>query len=133
MITWSDTYATGVARIDAEHRQLVALLNELEEAVQLGRGSHAIGGIVARLCTYADRHFSHEERCMEQHRCPTAAANKQAHGAFKQMLERAKPRLAGGGGALAAQIVHRELCDWLVNHVLRVDTALRVCVRPAAA
>lgn len=130
MITWSDTYATGVARIDEEHQKLVGMLNELEQSIQLGRGSHLIDAVVAGMARYADVHFAHEEGCMQRWQCPTAAANQQAHAAFRATVAKARARLTGGGNALAAQQVHRELCDWVVNHILRVDSALRRC-RPA--
>lgn len=132
MISWSETLATGIARIDEEHQKLVAMLNALEEAIQVGRGSKVVATIVADLGLYADRHFSHEETCMEQYRCPTAAENKQAHAHFREMLAKAQTRLNGGGNALAAQQVHRELCEWVVKHVLRVDSALRGCKRAVA-
>lgn len=132
MISWSETFATGVARIDEEHQKLVAMLNQLEEAIQVGRGSKLISALVGDLRLYADRHFNHEESCMEQYRCPTAAENKEAHAHFREMLAKAQLRLTGGGNALAAQQVHRELCEWIVKHVLRVDSALRSCKRTAA-
>ncbi len=99
MITWSEDFATGFPRIDAEHRKLVDLLNELEAAVHRGQGSGLIGPIVEDLRSYADFHFRHEESCMEQHRCPTAAQNRQAHAHFLAMVAKAQTRLAAGGTA----------------------------------
>ncbi|ACB76342.1 bacteriohemerythrin [Opitutus terrae] len=134
MIAWSATYETGEARVDQDHRRLVAMLNELEEAITKGRGSKVISDTLEGLRTYAATHFTYEEGCMHRHQCVMAETNKTAHRRFLEMLERAKTRLSGGGSALAAQQVHRELCDWIVNHVLKVDSALRGCVRqPGAA
>lgn len=132
MITWSDTYATGVARIDEEHQKLVGMLNDLEQAIQRGQGSQLIGAVIDGLARYADTHFAYEEGCMQRLHCPTASANQQAHAGFRTMIAKARARLTGGGNALAAQQVHRELCDWIVNHILRVDSALRRC-RSASA
>lgn len=129
MISWSDSFATGVPRVDLEHQKLVGMLNELEQAIQTGRGSQVINTIVSGLATYSATHFSYEENCMEQYKCPMAAQNKQAHAQFMTVVAKARTRLANGGNALAAQQVHRELCDWVINHVLKVDSALKGCVK----
>lgn len=132
MITWSDNFSTGVERIDRDHQALIGILNELEDAIARGRGSHVIAETIQRLSAYAQSHFTHEEACMFRVQCPVAGANKQAHAKFLQTVQASGQRLAGGGGALAAQQVFRDLSDWMVNHILKIDTALRGCPnRPA--
>lgn len=123
MITWSSSYQTGVASIDSQHQKLVGYLNDLETAIAAGAGSREIPALVARMEAYADEHFRHEEGCMHQLSCPTAQINVTAHREFMAMVAAAKQRLAKGGGsaALIATRMHRELCDWTLNHILRVD------------
>jgi hemerythrin len=123
MISWSPSYQTGVASIDTQHQKLVGYLNDLEAAIAAGAGSREIPALVAKMEAYADEHFRHEEGCMHQMNCPTAQINISAHREFMNMVAAAKQRLAGGGGgaALIATRMHRELSDWMINHILRID------------
>lgn len=133
MLKWSSDYDTGVPSVDADHRKLVEGLNQLEMALATGRGSKEIPALLAFLEEYATGHFAREESCMNRMRCPTAAANKAAHQEFIATFGKAKQKIAtsSGSAALVAMQVHRELCDWMVNHILRIDTALRICKPPA--
>ncbi len=132
MILWSQEYETGVATVDDDHRRLAASLNELEAALRDGAGSQKIAALLDFLEQYAKAHFAREEGCMAQYRCPTAIANQAAHREFILKFTAARERLrkSSGAAALVAIQVHRELSDWIVNHILRIDTALRTC-RPA--
>lgn len=123
MITWSPNYNTGVASIDTQHQKLVGYLNELEAAIAKGAGSREIPALVAKMESYADEHFRHEEGCMHRVNCPTAQQNVTAHKEFMTMVAQAKGRLASSGNtaALVASRMHRELSDWTVNHILRID------------
>lgn len=135
MISWSKEYETGVASVDADHRRLAEGLNELEHALATGSGSKRVGEILAFLAEYAAGHFTREEACMNRFNCPTAAANKAAHREFIAKFTAAQARIeqSPGSAALIALQVHRELCDWIVNHILRVDSALRTCVPKVGA
>lgn len=134
MLTWSSEYETGVQSIDSDHRQLVRSLNELEKAIAEGQGSARIGSLLSFLEKYAAEHFTREEACMHRHQCPVAAVNKAAHGQFLAKFEAARQRVAQApaAGALVAIQTHRELCDWMVNHILRVDLNIKGCVRSGA-
>jgi len=129
MLTWSAEYETGVAFVDEDHRRLVDGLNALEKALNTGAGSKQIRPLLEFLERYASSHFGREEACMERVRCPHAETNKAAHREFIAKFGRARERLekSQGAGALLAVQVHRELCDWIVQHILRVDSALKGC------
>jgi hemerythrin len=130
MLIWDPAFETGVAEVDADHRELIKGLNHLEEALKSGEGSKKVSSMLAFLEAYANQHFSREEACMYRLQCPTAIANKTAHQQFRETFARAKERLgAPGTGALVATQVHRELCDWISHHILQVDSGLRRCVK----
>jgi hemerythrin len=129
MINWSPDFETGVAMVDADHRQLVSGLNQLEQAIELGQGSKAIDRIVAGLEQYAAAHFAREEDCMHRLHCPVAAANESAHRQFLASVKRAKTKLAQpGAAALVAIGIHGELVAWIRQHILTIDRHLRSCV-----
>lgn len=133
MITWNESFATGVPQVDEEHRQLIALLNALEDVIARGRGPQVVAGVVENLTRYTARHFAFEEGCMHRFQCPQAAANRDAHQEFLAMLAKTKADVVAGHRTEAVQELHRELCAWIICHVLTIDTALRGCRQPATA
>jgi hemerythrin len=132
-IEWTESMATGVASVDAQHKQLIDMLNALMEAMGQGRGKHEIAQILARLGDYTQKHFAHEEECMARYQCPAAAVNKQAHAQFlKTFLSLRDRHSAHGADAMLVLDVQRELSEWLVKHVKGVDVKLAPCVKTAA-
>lgn len=132
MIIWSAEYNTGISMIDEDHRRLIDSLNQLENALSNGTGSKQVPALLDFLESYASQHFAREEACMTRHACPTAAANKAAHQEFIVKFGNARSRLQNStsAGALVAVQVHRELCDWIVRHILSVDSAIKRCPPP---
>ncbi len=132
MLKWSAEFETGVAFVDADHKRLIAGLNDLEAALSTGAGSKRVPQVLAFLAEYAAEHFAREEACMLRYQCPMAQANKAAHREFGAMVAAARSRIekSSSAAALVAIQVHRELSDWIVTHILRIDTSLKAC-RPA--
>ena len=123
-IVWTQKLATGVTRIDDEHRELFDRVNRLLDAMQAARGREEIAPLVGFLSDYVKVHFGGEERLMDAHRYPQATAHRQQHayfvGQFKEMvgeIERTGPT------ALLTIKLNKLLCDWLREHVASTDKA----------
>lgn len=52
LIQWSDSLSVNIAEIDAQHKRLVAMINDLNEAMKQGRGRDVIVRIVDGLVSY---------------------------------------------------------------------------------
>ena len=91
------TMATGVEEIDAQHQELIQHLNEFFNLMHMGRGGDGLDEFMDFLSQYAAWHFKHEEGCMEEYRCPAAAANKRAHQTFIQIFRGYRNRLLEEG------------------------------------
>ncbi len=127
---WTEAMSTGVESLDEEHRTLLQWINRLAEADAKGQAELEVPEILSFLRTYARRHFAHEEDCFNRHRCPMAEANKEAHRQFTETFTRlwedsmSKP-------ITADTVAHLQeaLGTWLANHIMKVDTALKPCVK----
>lgn len=134
MLVWSEQFETGVEEVDTDHQRLVKALNHLEELLQRGAASKAVFDLLDFLGRYADQHFKREEACMHRLNCPTAAANVAAHQQFMVTFAKAREKLNDPTtGPLVVRQVHRQLCDWVTNHILRTDMGLRSCARKPMA
>jgi hemerythrin len=127
---WDEAMASGDARVDQQHKELIRQLNALLQAMAQGRGRAEINPILDFLSRYVQEHFSWEESCMDRHRCPMAAVNQRAHARFIETFQAIRERYEQEGpSADLVLLIKRELGDWLVNHIRRIDTGLRSCVK----
>jgi hemerythrin len=128
-ISWDESLATGSAVIDQQHRKLISEVAALADAMKQGKGRHEIDAILDFLGQYVVRHFSEEEKLMEEVDCPAAAANKQEHTQFLSKYGEFRQRFAaaGAGPSLVLEM-HTMLSNWLVRHIKGTDIRLRKCV-----
>ncbi|MGB5630571.1 MAG: hemerythrin family protein [Woeseiaceae bacterium] len=84
LINWRDEFSVGVAAVDHEHREMIALINELDGAMQDDTSQasvvQALGEIYARISA----HFALEEKIMRDARYTYFAEHKQDH---EQLLD----------------------------------------------
>ncbi|MFN3678809.1 hemerythrin family protein [Thermosynechococcus sp.] len=119
---WTDELKTGVAMIDAHHRELVEAVNDLAGAINRGEGRGAIQRLLAFLKYYAEWHFEKEEACAQQAQCPLAETNCQAHRQFLTLLKdfQSAYRQFPEDESLATRL-HESLANWLVSHIMKID------------
>lgn len=131
-LEWNDSFSTGLIDIDAQHRALIRLTNQLSAALDAGEGEARVGELVLFLEQYVLWHFDQEEGCMHRYHCPMAAANDRAHAQFRALLLTYRERFnqEGASNQLATDLLGH-LKGWMINHILRIDTSLIVCVRAA--
>ena len=125
MITWDENMSTGLPLIDAQHKMLFDKFNEFSTSISV----EAATNVLDFLQFYATWHFAKEEESMAKYNCPAADLNKQAHAEFLATF---------GGfyeqwqtGSMSPELVdniYKGLEDWLVNHILNVDTQLHAYV-----
>jgi len=128
-LEWNIALNTGDESLDNQHRYLVDLLNKLGEAITEGHGSDSLARILGALRFYAGWHFGKEENCFETYHCPAAEKNKKAHAVFIEKFDKYHDEFnrLGGSNELAL-LIHEEISDWIINHILIVDGELYPCI-----
>jgi hemerythrin-like metal-binding protein len=120
-IQWSDAaMSVGIAEIDEQHKVLVSMINELNEAMRSGRGKDALGDMIRGLKDYAAFHFAHEEKLMTAHEFPGYLAHKARHREFVKQVVDFEKEFKSGKAALTMEIM-QFLKDWLVEHIQGTD------------
>ncbi len=119
---WNDSFATGIALIDEQHKQLVAIMNRL--ARHFVAGTHApndIELIIKELADYADYHFRSEEEVWHRHfeGHPLLADHEHAHHDFFAKV--ASIRSTQGSLEDFADDLFGFLTRWLAFHILDND------------
>ncbi len=114
---WTDTLATGSAVIDAQHRALFKLVNELQSAAAEGRvllTFHAIN----QLTQYVRLHFATEEHLMKRYGFPNYQQHVEEHRVFAQHLQ---DLMIDNTREDTSAAMVRFLSRWLVEHIARSD------------
>jgi hemerythrin len=81
-IVWNDSLSVGVAEIDRQHKKLIAMINELDNAMTAGRGKDVMGEIVDGLIIYTATHFRTEEKYFAQFEYRDAEIHRKEHADF---------------------------------------------------
>ncbi|MBF0271562.1 MAG: bacteriohemerythrin [Magnetococcales bacterium] len=124
LITWTEKMAVNVPPLDADHRQLISLINELHAAVQLGKGQSLLNQIVENLLNYTRTHFAREERYLESIGFPGQEAHKEEHRQFCDQVVIYQQKLLDDPFALSSDVL-QFLRNWLIHHIQGSDMAYR--------
>jgi hemerythrin len=126
---WIEDYATGVERIDEQHKMIFKMAEDFRAALDEDGGMGVYPTLLESLSLYCDGHFSFEEECMAEHECPVAHKNERAHIIFLQVLSGFKKRyaLVGYDSADARKLVDT-IDMWLADHICNIDVHLKNCV-----
>lgn len=121
LMVWNDKLSVGVPSIDAEHKKLVGMVNELYDAIQAGHGKDVLSKILDGLIDYTATHFAHEERLFAETGYPAAAEHKKLHDDLKkQVLEIQAKFKSGASGTLSLEVLNF-LKNWLIVHIQGTD------------
>lgn len=130
-IAWNDRLLVGVPAIDADHKRLVGLLNDLYDAIDRGDGRDLVGQVLRDLDDYTRGHFAREEALFLQTPYPGAASHRQDHAGMCAWV--ADMQIAWHEGKLGAPSLHlvSYLKDWLFDHILGIDQQIIPFLRTA--
>lgn len=120
LIAWNEKLAVNIKQIDDEHKHLVALINELHDAMVQGKGREVMGEVLTNLVEYTQTHFAHEEHWMSTYGYLGYVRHKNEHDALtKQVLDLQRQYLQGQ--AVLTMDVMNFLRDWLNDHIMGSD------------
>ncbi|MHB9097011.1 MAG: bacteriohemerythrin [Syntrophales bacterium] len=120
MIQWDSTLSVGVAEIDLQHQRLVKMINELNDAMRVGKSREMLGKIVSGLISYVQVHFATEEKYFDQFKYPEADQHKQEHKTFSATVDDFAKKFKNGQLGLSIELM-TFLSDWLGKHIKGID------------
>ncbi len=129
LMTWTDAFSVTLPEIDAEHKRLVGMINELHAAMKEGTAFEAIDGIFDGLVDYTIRHFGHEEQLMTEFSYPQYVVHKKQHTDLTTHVGELKKRLAQGGRRPSVTLETMAfLKEWLTTHIMDSDKRMGVYI-----
>ncbi|MBI3447052.1 MAG: hemerythrin family protein [Magnetospirillum sp.] len=129
-IAWDDNLKVGDIEIDADHKELIALINDFEAKAKSSDGvdKHSIQITLERLQLYAYDHFAREEYIQAVAKYEGLEENKRQHAALRKTLGDYIAKFNAGeytdlkvaSGEMSAFLNH-----WLMNHILETDLKMK--------
>ncbi len=132
-IQWREAMAVGDESVDADHRQLIDLINKVELILTAAGGHIELEATLDELGAYTHAHFEREEHLMQCVGYPGLVAHRQAHRELRtQFGALHKAMTAAKAQALTATETSRLvtlLRDWLLDHVLKEDMKVKAFLK----
>jgi hemerythrin len=120
LINWDDSLSVGVDYIDNQHKQLVSIINQLNDAMLQDKGNEVMCEILDDLVEYTKSHFKSEEHLMKKYGYPESSEHIKEHEKLtKQVIDFAESYREGK--AIITLSVMNFLKDWLSNHIFETD------------
>lgn len=122
LFEWTSDFETGVREVDDQHRALVRLINQLDEARSSGPSAESAAGVFDQLGDYIRYHFAAEERALLEHGLPEDAlrAHTAQHDQFVHRVQRLASLQRARTFAASDELMSF-LVSWLSDHILRRD------------
>lgn len=121
---FTSNYEIGVPEIDAEHKQLFALIEETDRVIHselLYDKYDQIVDIIDGLRDYTLFHFKNEETYMERIKYDGLEAQKITHQAFIDKLNEIDLFSVDENQQESLEELISFLLNWLVNHIMKMD------------
>lgn len=124
-VEWMDENeagSIGVAEIDRQHEELIAMANRLHHAIDNAE-SHAVqSSLLDHLISFAQFHFASEEALMDRYDDPDAEAHKRQHAQLIAQVLFFRHALSNSD----SQMILSALRPWLIRHIRSYDRELGI-------
>ncbi len=118
---WSNEFSVGVEEIDRDHKRLLGLLNELQNAVEAGEDREVLGKLLDELIHYVSYHFAHEEALFLRTNYPGYRAHERKHQALTNTAHAIREDFQlSASKALPPQVLEF-LKNWICEDILGAD------------
>ena len=120
LIEWSESLSVGITEFDDQHKKLIELINQLNDAMKAGKAKEILAKIFSDIVTYTATHFAAEEKLLGKHEYVHLFAHKTEHNKLvTKALELNKDFQSGK--MMISMAVMDFLKEWLQTHILGTD------------
>ncbi|MBK6975477.1 MAG: bacteriohemerythrin [Sterolibacteriaceae bacterium] len=124
-LEWMDEHeagSIGVAEIDRQHEELIAMANRLHHAIDNSESYAVQSSLLDHLISFAQFHFASEEALMDRYDDPGAEAHKRQHAQLIAQVLFFRHALSNSD----SQMILSALRPWLIRHIRSCDRELGI-------
>lgn len=120
MIEWKQDYSVSVASIDDDYKKLIAIINQLLNAMTKGEGAKVLAPLIDELYKYTVYHFNREETYFRMTNYANTDMHIKEHAYFVNKIKEFKDRVSAGNVSFSPDLFSF-LRDWLLKHITLTD------------
>jgi hemerythrin len=120
IMKWNESMKVGVEASDKQHIKVFDLINQLYDAMSVGKGREVLGKILGELSSYTEDHFNAEEKLFQKYAYPDAKTHMQQHAYLTQKTLELKNKFDNGQTMISVEMLNF-LKDWWGTHIMKVD------------
>jgi hemerythrin-like metal-binding protein len=129
LIEWKEAFSVGVPSVDLEHRDLIALINDLHGMMGEGATQEQVSAALGEIYAQISAHFALEEKYMRDTRYAAYPTHKEDHESLLDELRDIMDRVEDDGRYDEARL-SRELERWFSEHFRTHDAKLHRHANP---
>ena len=130
MFVWTKKYSVGIQELDEQHRQFLAIVNEVLDVASIKNISRvSLLATLDKFLNYALYHLATEEDHFARFDCPPPG-HIEAHDNFRAKFKELYMKAREGDDAtrhLCAEVAARFAGQWLLDHILFMDKKYTEC------
>jgi hemerythrin len=117
---WKEDYSVKVESLDLQHRKMFEIFHKLGQSCDAPAEFGAISDILSELHKYAQEHFEHEERLLQQHIPDLLEEQRKQHRYYVKRVEKLTLNVINKKGNAIADM-HAFVSTWWLKHILKWD------------
>jgi hemerythrin len=121
IIQWTPDFSVGVDSIDTDHKLLISLINQLDDAIRGGEPKETVNNVLDALLDYTNYHFAREEMLMRACGYPDIEAHARTHATLRAQVHDIRGRYRRNAESIHAREVLAFLKNWLTTHIIGRD------------
>src|SRR3989344_4665653 len=120
LLNWVEDYSVGVKEFDEQHKKMFVIINNLYDAMHASVIDDELREFINELVSYANYHFSTEEKYFAEFDYPEKEAHIKAHDFYRAKVSEFVKEFEEHKKFLSFEILDF-LEDWWLGHVITVD------------
>lgn len=126
LLMWTENLSVGVKELDDDHKQLIAMINDLHLAIEAvgatGKlNKNKIESALRKLHAYTKGHCEREELYFFQTGYPCQESHRQEHGKLIEMIADMTVRFHDSTNPKDAAEIMQSIYDWVTGHIYVTD------------
>lgn len=123
LLNWKPEYSVGIESMDAEHREMIDLINEVYAKLGASPQEEEVEECLENIYTAISLHFALEERIMRDNSYVEYAEHKEDH---EDLLDEIRDLMDEfvADSRTGARLLEKRLSDWFGRHFATFDARL---------
>jgi hemerythrin len=120
LFEWNDKFSVEVKKYDEQHKNLIKILNDLYDAMKIGKSTVVMSEIFDSLLDYTKYHFNDEEESLKKYNYEEYTLHKAEHDNLTVKVLDYKKKFENKEILISVELLNF-LKDWLTNHIMKTD------------